>query len=44
LLVALDLAVALRGAGRDPAVLDPVLGEQFAQAAVADVGEGVVGL
>jgi hypothetical protein len=43
-LVALDLAVALGGAGRDPALLDAALGEQVAQRAVVDVGPRVVGL
>lgn len=42
LLVALDLAVAFRGAGRDPAVLDAAGGEQLTQRAVADVDPGVV--
>ena len=43
-MVALDFAVALRRARRDAAVLDAARGEQLAQRAVVDVGEGVVGL
>src|SRR5207237_1339942 len=42
--VALHLAVAFGGAGRDPSVLDAVAFEQLAQAAVVDVAPRVVGL
>jgi hypothetical protein len=43
LLVALDLAVDLRLAGRDRAVLDLVAGEQLGESAVVRVRPGVVG-